>query len=93
MCIHGYTRYILGRYTWYIHRYTMYIYSVRYPWYIHGYTTPGYPMYIGQDGIYMEYTLYIPGICRRRKSGLQMMQLQKMSSDSDIGYDIRIYGY
>ncbi len=38
-----------------------------YPWIYHV-----YPMCIGQDGIYMGYTLYIPGIYR--KSGFQMGQ-------------------
>ncbi len=39
-----------------------------------------YPMYIGQDGIYMEYTLYIPGIYR--KSGFQMsLQIRSFSED------------
>ncbi len=39
MYIHGYTTYILGRYTWYIHGNTIYIHYIGYPWYIHGYTT------------------------------------------------------
>ncbi len=34
MYIHGYTAYILGRYTWYILGYTMYIHDVGYTWYM-----------------------------------------------------------
>jgi hypothetical protein len=56
----------------YIHGYTMYIHflwiSMVYTWIYHVYF-----MYIGKDGIYMEYTWYIPGIYR--KSGFQVIMI------------------
>ena len=58
----------------YIHDPLRWIYVV-YPWIYHV-----YPMHIGQDGIYMGYTWYIPGIYR--KSGFQMLPLGGASVDT-----------
>jgi hypothetical protein len=60
MYIHGYTAYILGRYTWYIHGYTMYIHydGLGYPWYIHRYTTYYIPCIL----VRTAYTWHIQGI-------------------------------
>jgi hypothetical protein len=76
---HLYTMYIRQMiyhgYQWIYQVYTWSIYVV-YPWIYHAYTLiwismvypwiyDAYSMYIGEDGICMEYTQYIPGIYRK----------------------------